>query len=113
MSWREILNPNPSDFSDKSQNDPFSHYCHQNQDIKNKDLEDKNYVDTPKSHTDTIAVPAYFDELEREYFFNLVEFMESPEHRMDRQTAEQEAFKIVDEYRSRKKKRKLMRYSIS
>jgi len=47
MSWREILNPNPSDFSDKSlpkdllsdkspSGDPFSHYCHQDMEIENK-----------------------------------------------------------------------------
>ncbi len=55
--------------------------------------------------SDTIAVPGYFDELEREYFLNLVDFMESPKHRMNRETAEREAKSIVDQYRERKKQR--------
>ena len=54
---------------------------------------------------DTIAVPAYFDEQEREYFLNLVDFMESPKHRMGRETAESEAKIIVDQYRERKRAR--------
>ena len=39
MSWREILIPNSSDFNDKSKNEPFSHYCHKDYEIKNKDFE--------------------------------------------------------------------------
>jgi len=106
MSWREILNPNTSDFSDKSppkdllsdkspSRDPFSHYCHQDMEIENK----------KPSKPDTTTVPDYFEELEREYYFNLVEFMESPKHGMDRKTAEREAGKIIKEYRERKKAR--------
>ena len=96
MSWREILNPNLSDFSDKSQNDLFGHYCHKDREIEKK----------KSNETDTIAVPDYFDELEQKYYFNLVEFMESQKHGMDRETAEREAGAIVAEYRLRKKQRK-------
>jgi len=106
MSWREILNAEPCDFSDKSpQNDlfsdknlsrdPFSHYCHKDLDIEKKE----------SNKPDTITVPGYFDELEQEYYLNLVEFMESPKHGMDRETAEKEARAIVDEYRLRNKRR--------
>lgn len=76
--------------------------------IEMKESKEKRSGDIPKNNTDktdTIAVPDYFDELEREYYFNLVEFMESPNHRMDRETAEREAKLIVDEYRLRKKQR--------
>jgi len=44
--------------------------------MERKELEEKISDDIPKINTDktnTTAVPAYFDELEREYFFNLVE----------------------------------------
>ena len=106
MSWREILHAESSDKRDKSpQSDllsdkipsgaPFSHFSHQDLEIEKKN----------PSKPDTIAVPVYFNELEREYYLNLVEFMESPEHRMDRETAEHEARVIVDEYRLRKKQR--------
>jgi len=74
--------------------------------IERKESKDINSVDIPKRHTDKtdkIAVPAYFDELEREYFLNLIDFMESDKHRMDRDMAEREARVIVDEYRLRKK----------
>ena len=57
------------------------------------------------SENDTIAVPAYFNELEREYFLNLVDFMESPKYQMGRATAEREAKAIVDQYREMKKAR--------
>jgi len=70
--------------------------------IERKESKDNIFGDMPKRHTDktdTIAVPAYFDELDREYFLNLVEFMESDKHRMERETAEREARVIVDEYR--------------
>ena len=73
-----------------------------------KESEEKISDDILKTHTDktdTIAVPDYFDELEREYYFNLVEFMESQKHGMDRETAEREAGAIVTEYRLRKKAR--------
>jgi len=103
MSWREILNPESSDISDKSlqndhfkdsssQNNPFCHYCH-----KDSEIEKKNSI-----KTSTIAVPDYFDGLDREYFLNLVDFMGSDKHRMDREAAEREARVIVDEYRLRK-----------
>jgi len=106
MSWREILHAESSDKRDKSpQNellndkirsgDPFSHFSHQDMEIENK----------KPSKPDTIAVPDYFNELEREYYFNLVEFMESPENRMDRKTSQLEARVIVDEYHIRKKQR--------
>ena len=42
---------------------------------------------------------------EREYYFDLVEIMESPQFEMDRKTAEAEARSIVTEYRQRKKQR--------
>ena len=106
MSWREILHAESSDKRDKSpQNellsdqsppgDPFSHFSHQDLEIEKK----------KPSKPDTIAFPDYFNELEREYYFNLVEFMGSPKHRMDRETAEQEALQIINEYRLRKKER--------
>jgi len=71
MSWREILNPEPSDKSDKSpqndhfggngsQNDPFSHYCHRDSGIENDESKDKRSSGIPKAHTvsaDTMAVP--------------------------------------------------------
>lgn len=76
--------------------------------IEKRDSRDKKSCNIPKINTDktdNIPVLDYLTELEREYFFNLVEFMESPEHRMDRETAEQEAREIVTEYRLRKKQR--------
>ena len=106
MSWREILHAESSDKRDKSpqndhfmgndpQNDPFSHFSHQDMEIEKK----------KPSKPDTIAVPDYFNELEREYYLNLVEFMESPKHGMDRKTSQLEARVIVDEYQIRKKQR--------
>jgi len=132
MSWREILHAESSDKRDKSpQSDlfndkipsgaPFSHFSHQNQDIKNKDLEDINSVDIPKKRTDKtdkIVVPAkptewggrlafvdHITETEREYYIDLLEIMESPKFGMDRENAEMQARVIVDEYRLRKKQR--------
>ena len=76
--------------------------------IEKRDSRYKKSCDIPKintDNTDTIAVPDYFNELEREYFLNLVEFMESPKHGMDRETAEKEAAVIVAEYHLRKEQR--------
>jgi len=115
MSWREILNVDPqdfSDFSDKStQNAHFSPFCtysHKGQEIEKKDPGDKKSGDIPKINTDNTDIIASLDPLtktEREYYFSLVEIMQSHKFGKDRQAAEGEAWEIVDEYRSRKKKR--------
>jgi len=68
----------------------------------------KNYKDIPKEDTDKTDIIASLDHLtetEREYYFSLVEIMQSHKFGKDRQAAEAEAWEIVDEYRSRKKKR--------
>ena len=44
-------------------------------------------------------------ETELEYYLNLLEIMQSEKFGLDRGAAEAEAWEIVDEYRSRKKKR--------
>jgi len=94
MSWREILNAESCDFSDKSSTkDPFSHYCHKDREIEK--IEGGGRLD----------FIGHLTEGEREYFANLVEFMESPKHGMDRETAEKKAAVIVAEYRSRKEQR--------
>jgi len=47
----------------------------------------------------------HLTEMEREYYFNLLEIMQSPKFGMDREAAEREAEVIVAEYRLRKKQR--------
>ena len=88
--------------------------------IEKRDSREKKSCDITKTDTDktdTMAVPAksveggldfidHLTETEREYYFNLVEFMESPKYRMDRGTAEKEAWTIITEYRLRKEQRK-------
>jgi len=97
MSWREILKADPQDFSNFSDKSPpkdpfspFSSYCHKDREIEKVECRER------------LAFIDYFSETEKEYFFNLVEFMESPKHGMDKEMAEKEAWAIVDEYRLRK-----------
>ena len=76
--------------------------------IEKKESKDKNSGDIPKNNTDKTDIIASLDHLtetEREYYFSLVEIMQSHKFGKDRQAAEAEAWEIVDEYRSRKKKR--------
>jgi len=76
--------------------------------IERKESKDKKSGDIPKINTDNTDIIASLDHLtetEREYYFNLVEIMQSPKFGKDRHAAEAEAWEIVDEYRSRKKKR--------
>ncbi len=47
----------------------------------------------------------HFSETELEYYLNLLEIMQSEKFGLERGVAEREAFEIVDEYRSRRKKR--------
>jgi len=77
--------------------------------IERKESKDKNSGDIPKNNTDntdTIAVSAkpieggidfvsLLTETERGYYLDLVEIMQSPKFKMDRETAEREAGAIV------------------
>ena len=76
--------------------------------IERKESKDKKSGDIPKNNTDNTDIIAslnHLTETDREYYFSLVEIMQSPKFGKDRQAAEAEAWKIVDEYRSRKKMR--------
>lgn len=76
--------------------------------VNGRESDKKNYKDIPKEDTDKTDIIASLDPLtktEREYYFSLVEIMQSHKFGKDRQAAEGEAWEIVDEYRSRKKKR--------
>ena len=76
--------------------------------VNGRESDKKNYKDIPKEDTDKTDIIASLDPLtktEREYYFSLVEIMQSHKFGKDRQAAEGEAWEIVDKYRSRKKKR--------
>jgi len=57
------------------------------------------------SENHDLAFMEQLTETELEYYLNLLEIMQSEKFGLDRGAAEREAFEIVDEYRSRKKKR--------
>lgn len=52
-----------------------------------------------------LTLMGHLTESELEYYLNLLEIMQSPKFGLDRETAEEEAGKIIDEYRLRKKQR--------
>ena len=58
-----------------------------------------------ESENPNLTLMGHLTESELEYYLNLLEIMQSPKFGLDRETAEEEAGKIIDEYRLRKKQR--------
>jgi len=99
MGWREILIKNPRDKRDKSpQSNPqdhFCHYCPQDSEIENRE--------SMYSFGGDAEFMSILTDDQKQYYLGLLEIMQSPKFGLDRETAEQEARMIVDEYRERKK----------
>ncbi len=96
MGWRDFKNPFTMEFVEFHEFVPSS----------TEQIPQVPQIPTKaKSENPDLTFIDHLTETEREYYLNLLEIMQSPKFGLDRETAEQEAGKIIDEYRLRKKQR--------
>jgi len=96
MGWRDFKNPFTVEFMEFHEFVPSS----------TEQIPQVPQIPTKaKSENPDLTFIDHLTETEREYYLNLLEIMQSPKFGLDRETAEEEAGKIIDEYRLRKKQR--------
>ena len=96
MGWRDFKNPFTMEFVEFHEFVPSS----------TEQIPQVPQIPTKaKSENPDLTFIDHLTETEREYYLNLLEIMQSPKFGLDRETAEEEAGKIIDEYRLRKKQR--------